>query len=56
MAHKITEECLACGICADECPSGSISEGDDIFIIDPETCSDCGACVDSCPNGAIIPD
>lgn len=55
MPHRITEECLACGICMDECPNGAISEGDDIFVIDPELCDDCGTCMDVCPNeGAIV--
>ena len=55
MAHTITEECLACGACVDECPNDAISEGDDLYVIDPEFCDDCGTCVESCPNEAIIP-
>jgi len=54
MPHKITDECLACGICIDECPEGAISEGDPIYVIDPAKCTDCGACADACPNDAII--
>ena len=54
MAHKITDDCLACAACVDECPEGAISEGDDIYTIDPELCTDCGTCVDSCPNEAIV--
>ncbi|MBR6649659.1 MAG: 4Fe-4S binding protein, partial [Bacteroidaceae bacterium] len=27
MAYVITEECVACGTCIDECPQGAISEG-----------------------------
>jgi ferredoxin len=56
MAHKITDECLACGACIDECPNEAISEGDDIYVIDPEKCDDCGTCVDSCPSEAIVPE
>ena len=52
MAHKISEECIACGACADQCPTEAISEGD-IYKIDPELCIDCGACEDDCPTGAI---
>ena len=52
MAYVITDECLACGSCVSECPSGAISEGD-IYIIG-EDCVQCGACVDSCPVGAIV--
>ena len=28
MAYKITDECLACGACVDECPNEAISEDD----------------------------
>ncbi|MBU0490315.1 MAG: 4Fe-4S binding protein [Chloroflexi bacterium] len=54
MPHKITDECLACGICLDECPEEAISEGDPIYVIDPAKCTDCGTCADACPNEAII--
>ena len=53
MAHRITDDCIACGACVDECPVDAISEGD-IYVIDPETCTDCGACVDACPSDAIL--
>ena len=56
MAHKITDECVACGACEPECPVEAIKEGDPIFVIDPELCTDCGACVDVCPTEAIISD
>ncbi len=52
MAFKITEECLACGACLDECPSNAIEEGD-IYVINDQ-CAECGLCVDACPTGAII--
>ncbi len=54
MAHKITDECVACGACEPECPVEAIKEGDPIFVIDPELCTDCGACVDVCPTEAIV--
>ena len=53
MAHKITEECINCGACIDECPESAISEADEIHIIDPEKCTDCGNCVEACPVEAI---
>ncbi|NLZ29108.1 MAG: 4Fe-4S binding protein [Firmicutes bacterium] len=55
MAFRIIpDECTACGLCADVCPSDSIQEGDDFYVIDPETCDECGACLDECPNEAIV--
>ncbi|HNY23249.1 MAG: 4Fe-4S binding protein [Bacteroidales bacterium] len=52
MAHKITDSCVACGTCIDECPVGAISAGD-IYVINPDECIDCGACAAACPTGAI---
>lgn len=52
MAYKISDECIACGACASECPVNAISEGDDKYVIDPELCIECGACADTCPVGA----
>ena len=63
MATYITEECINCGACEPECPNEAISEGDDIYVIDPKLCTECvGAfdspqCVTVCPvEGCIIPD
>ncbi|HNT58264.1 MAG TPA: 4Fe-4S binding protein [Syntrophales bacterium] len=55
MAYTITDECIACGACELECPVEAISEGEDIYVIDPEKCTDCGACADICPVEAILP-
>ena len=52
MAYKISDDCIACGACAEGCPVGAISEGDGKYVIDPETCVDCGACADACPVSA----
>lgn len=52
--YRITEDCIACGICADECPNDSISEGEEIFIINEDTCTVCGTCADTCPTEAIV--
>ncbi len=53
MAYRITDECIACGSCAGECPVEAISEGD-IYVIDSEACIECGACAGTCPIGAIV--
>ena len=57
MPYEITEDCVNCGGCIDECPEGAIIEGDEVSHIDPEKCTDCGTCVEAffCPAAAIIP-
>lgn len=54
MAYKITDECIACGACAAECPVDAITEGDGKFEIDAEKCIECGACAGACPVGAPV--
>jgi ferredoxin len=54
MSYKITDDCVSCGVCADECPSEAIKEGDDKYVIDQDACTDCGTCKDVCPNDAIV--
>lgn len=56
MAFKITDDCIACGACASECPVNAISEGDGKYVIDADECVECGACADVCPVGAPIKD
>ena len=53
MAYVISDECVACGTCAEECPAEAISEGDGKYVIDPDACLDCGTCEAACPTGAI---
>ncbi len=53
MAFKITDACIACGACIDECPVNAISEGD-IYVVDADTCIDCGACAGACPVDAPV--
>lgn len=52
MARIITDACLSCGACKDECPVEAISEGEDRYVIDADLCIDCGACENVCPVGA----
>ena len=49
MAHKITNDCIACGGCQSVCPCDAISEGDGKYEINPDLCVDCGACSAQCP-------
>lgn len=52
MAYVISDDCVACGTCIDECPVGAISEGDK-YSINADECTECGTCADACPSGAI---
>jgi ferredoxin len=54
LAFVITEDCVACGTCADECESNAIEEGKDIYVINEEKCTECGTCVEVCPTEAIV--
>ncbi len=54
MAYVITDECVSCGACADQCPVEAISEAAEHFEIDADTCVECGACAAQCPVGAIV--
>lgn len=56
MSYIINDECIACGVCVEECPVEAISEGEDKYVIDPELCTECGACADVCPVGAAQPE
>ena len=62
MALLITDECVNCGVCEPECPNEAITEGDDIYVIDPEKCTECVGhydepqCVDVCPVDCIPKD
>ena len=41
MALKITDECINCDVCEPECPNGAISQGPEIYEIDPGKCTEC---------------
>ena len=62
MALRITDECTSCDACVPECPNEAITEGDDIFIINPDLCTECVGfhgvpqCADVCPVDCCIED
>ena len=62
MATYITDECINCGACEPECPNGAISEGEDIYVIDPNLCTECVGhfdeeqCQSVCPVDCCLPD
>ena len=53
MAYVISDDCVACGSCAEVCPADAISEGDGKYVIDADACLECGTCEAECPNDAI---
>ena len=62
MATVITEECINCGACEPECPNSAITQGDDIYVINPDLCTECvgfhdeEACAAVCPVDCCVPD
>lgn len=66
MAVKITEICIACGSCIDECPVGAIVDenqnpnGEEIYYVQSDKCVECvghnasPACADACPTEGCI--
>jgi len=52
--YVITDKCVSCGACAEECAVGAISEGDDKYVIDQDACVQCGACFEACAVSAIV--
>ena len=55
MAYKITEECISCGACEPECPNQAISEGETIYVIDPDKCTECVGHFDVSQCAAVCP-
>jgi ferredoxin len=59
MALKITDQCINCDVCEPECPNQAISQGVDIYEIDPSKCTECVGhfdkpqCRDVCPVDCI---
>ena len=62
MALIINEDCISCDACVPECPNEAISEGDPIYITDPNLCTECVGffdepqCIEVCPVDCIVPD
>lgn len=62
MAYKITEECISCGACEIDCENLAITEGETIYVIDPDKCTECVGiselpkCVETCPVDCCILD
>lgn len=62
MSLLITDECINCDVCEPECPNGAISQGAEVYVIDPRLCTECvghfetSQCVDVCPVDCCIKD
>ncbi|TWH64222.1 4Fe-4S binding protein [Azomonas agilis] len=62
MALKITDDCINCDVCEPECPNEAISQGEEIYVIDPSLCTECVGhyhepqCQQVCPVDCIILD
>ena len=62
MSLKISDECINCDVCEPECPNGAISQGDEIYVIDPNLCTECVGhfdtpqCIEVCPVDCIDKD
>lgn len=59
MALMITDVCINCDVCEPECPNVAISQGEEIYEIDPALCTECVGhfdtpqCVEVCPVDCI---
>jgi ferredoxin len=62
MALYITEECINCDVCEPECPNGALTQGGNMYVVDPEKCTECVGhfdtpqCVEVCPVNCITQD
>jgi len=62
MALIITDECINCDVCEPECPNNAISQGPEIYQIDPQKCTECVGhfdrpqCQEVCPVDCIPKD
>ena len=59
MSLLITDQCINCDVCEPECPNDAISQGPEIYVIDPARCTECVGhfdrpqCVEVCPVDCI---
>lgn len=62
MSLLINDECINCDVCEPECPNNAISQGDEIYEIDPNLCTECvghfdePTCIEVCPVDCILVD
>lgn len=62
MSLMITDECISCDACREECPSEAIFEDEPTYMIDSDRCCECvdeysePACIVVCPVECITYD
>lgn len=51
MTYRITEECVGCGVCQENCVERAIHQKEDgKYYIKEMDCDDCGICYTKCPQ------
>lgn len=62
MSLLINDECINCDVCEPECPNEAITQGDEIYEINPDLCTECVGhfdepqCIEVCPVDCILKD
>jgi ferredoxin len=62
MSLLINDECINCDVCEPECPNSAITQGDEIYEINPDLCTECvghfdePTCIEVCPVDCILVD
>ena len=54
MAYKITDECIACGACAGQCPVEAITDAGDKYEINAETCLEQSGYLHQNPRAVLL--
>ena len=52
--YFVTETCIGCGACPNDCPQSCIDMTDGKAVIREQNCLYCGNCAAICPVGAVI--
>ncbi|MGE5497223.1 MAG: 4Fe-4S binding protein [Syntrophothermus sp.] len=68
--QMITDECISCSACVEECENNAIYNAGESYMVDgvekpavsddhtfiaPELCNDCKNCIEVCAVDAIVP-
>ena len=60
MAMVILDTCINCGKCEPDCPNDAITQGDGIYVVNPDLCTECvghadePTCAQLCPVDETI--